>query len=107
MISSHGLGTEVPHAFSPPIRLSGKQHKKNTENMKPSQNSLNVRGLGRVVLAPPCADWLDGVEAVTGHDDGEVIRVQLLDVYMNIHKYLKHLIYTYILKTPYIYSIHI
>ena len=28
---------------------------------------------GRVVLAPPCAGWQDGVVAVTGHDNGQVI----------------------------------
>jgi hypothetical protein len=73
MVGCHGLGTEPPHTLSPPIRLAGKQHYKiDTKNKKNFPNSLNMRGLGRVVLSPPCAGWLDGVEAVTGHDDGEV-----------------------------------
>jgi hypothetical protein len=29
--------------------------------------------IGRVVLAPRCADWQDGITAVTGHDTGQVI----------------------------------
>jgi hypothetical protein len=48
---------------SPPRRkLTGKD----SSHMCPSS-------WGRVVLAPPCAGWQDGVVAVTGHDNGQVI----------------------------------
>lgn len=36
--------------------------------------------IGKVVVAPPCADWQDGVVAVTGHRDGYVLLWKLKNV---------------------------
>ena len=58
---------------------------------KSDGSSMNLSSLawGRVVLAPPCSVWQDGVVAVTGHDSGLVCFWRLQTVQTTIDEGLK------------------
>lgn len=44
----------------------------NSANFLNNQNPMQYTTLGKVVLAPPTADWQDGIVAVTGHVGGHI-----------------------------------
>ena len=61
---------------SPPRRVNstGKEKEKDRVKVPDSTPPLPAppSSWGRVVVAPPCSAWLDGIVAVTGHDSGLV-----------------------------------